>query len=39
MNKFRTVGQLDFLSPMNGYSQITTELTPNDVEVTPLTNR
>jgi hypothetical protein len=30
MNKFRTVGQLDFLSPLNGYSQITTKLTQND---------
>ena len=27
MNKFRTVGQLDRLSPLNGYPLMTTELT------------
>jgi hypothetical protein len=31
MNKFRTVVQLDFLSPLNGYSQVTTKLTANAV--------
>jgi hypothetical protein len=35
MNKFRTAGQLELLSPLAGYLQITTELTADEVEMKP----